>query len=76
MVPPTLFSAVPVEDSQGNIIAIYAERFDPVESLTRITALGRIGESGETYAFDDNARLLTSSRFNQEMVQRGFIKSN
>ena len=75
-VPPTLFTAVPVENNKGDIIAIYAERFDPNESLTRITALGRIGSSGETYAFDREARLLTSSRFDHKMIQRGFMRAN
>ena len=75
-VPPTLFTAVPVFDDNQNVIAVYAERFDPSQSLTRITALGRVGESGETYAFDDQARLLTSSRFDHKMIKRGFMQTN
>lgn len=72
-VPATLFSAAPIKDSKKNVIAIFAKRSDPKQTLSRITALGRIGTSGETYAFDNNARLLTASRFDHMMIKRGFM---
>jgi signal transduction histidine kinase/CheY-like chemotaxis protein len=75
-VPPTLFMAVPIKSSSGKVIAVFAERFDPEQSLSRITALGRVGESGETYAFDKDALLLTSSRFESKFFDRGFISIN
>jgi signal transduction histidine kinase/CheY-like chemotaxis protein len=75
-VPPTLFMAVPIKSSNGKVIAVFAERFDPEQSLSRITALGRVGESGETYAFDKDAQLLTSSRFEDKFFDRGFIAIN
>jgi signal transduction histidine kinase/DNA-binding response OmpR family regulator len=75
-VPPTLFTAVPIRSNSGRIIAVFTERFDPENSLSKITALGRVGESGETYAFDKDARLLTSSRFEHKFFERGFMNIN
>jgi signal transduction histidine kinase/DNA-binding response OmpR family regulator len=75
-VPPTLFIAVPIRSNSGQILAVFAERFDLKNSLSKITALGRVGESGETYAFDKDARLLTSSRFEDKFFERGFININ
>jgi signal transduction histidine kinase/DNA-binding response OmpR family regulator len=75
-VPPTLFMAVPIKSSSGKVIAVFAQRFDPEQSLSRITALGQLGESGVTYAFDEEAQLLTSSRFEDKFFDRGFIAIN
>ncbi|MCK5001490.1 MAG: PAS domain S-box protein [Gammaproteobacteria bacterium] len=63
----TMFFAVPVHDLTGNVIAALTLRFDPVSNFTRVTRTGRLGESGETYAFDSNARLITESRFGEQL---------
>ena len=46
-------------------------RFDPAHELTRITEAGRPGNSGETYAVDENGRLLTKSRFEESLISAG-----
>ena len=48
---PTLFITAPVRSNEGNIIAVLALRIDPGKHFTRITQLGRMGKTGETYAF-------------------------
>ena len=73
--PPTMFFLVPVLNEQGKAIGILAERFDPNDEFTQIVELGRIGESGETYLIDENATLLTNSRFSAELEQQGLIKT-
>ena len=75
-IPASMFMAVPIKNADGKVLAIFAERFDPASSFTKITALGRIGESGETYAFDENSRLLTSSRFDHKLIEHGFMDSD
>jgi PAS domain S-box-containing protein len=63
----TIFFAEPVHDASGKVIAALTLRFDPVENLSSVTRTGRVGETGETYAFDRDARLLTESRFDTQL---------
>src|SRR5438128_261822 len=53
----------PIRDVANKPIAALAFRLDPRGDFTQTTRLSRFGESGETYAFDRNGRLLTGSRF-------------
>jgi PAS domain S-box-containing protein len=72
---PTMFFLAPVQNTSGTVIALLALRFDPVAELTGITEIGRVGETGETYAFDREARLLTESRFDEFMqVYRKYFR--
>ena len=48
-------------------------RVDPVDDFSRITKLGRIGKTGETYAFDESGKLITESRFENQLRQIGMI---
>ncbi|HEB27857.1 MAG TPA: GGDEF domain-containing protein [Porticoccus sp.] len=65
--PPTMFITTPIRSLDGNIIAVLAIRMDPSKHFTRITQLGRTGSSGETYAFDERAILITHSRFERDL---------
>jgi diguanylate cyclase (GGDEF)-like protein len=73
---PTLFITTPVRSNEGDIIAVLALRIDPGKHFTRITQLGRMGKTGETYAFDNNATLLSNSRFDQQLVNARLMQSN
>ncbi len=75
-VPPTMFFATPIHDDDGKIIAVLTERLNPQEAFSRIFALGRIGDSGETYAFNDKAQLLSSSRFSDQLIANGTFSEN
>jgi PAS domain S-box-containing protein len=68
---PTMFFAAPLKNANGDVIAVLTLRFDPAHELTRITESGRPGESGETYAVDENGRLLTESRFEASLISAG-----
>lgn len=71
---PTIFIASPIIDATGTIIAVLTLRLNPLLHFTRITELGRIGNSGETYAFDSEALLITKSRFTHHLKSTGVIK--
>jgi PAS domain S-box-containing protein len=71
---PTMFSLSPVYDNQNKVIAVIAFRLDPVNNFTPILQLGRIGKSGETYAFDSDGRLISESRFDDQLRAMGLIK--
>jgi signal transduction histidine kinase/DNA-binding response OmpR family regulator/CHASE1-domain containing sensor protein len=73
---PTMFLGVPVYDEYENIIAAFTIRLDPSRDFSRITQLGRIGKTGETYSFDQRGKLITESRFDDHLRQIGLIKTN
>ena len=63
----TMFFAEPIRNASGKVVAILTIHFDPTENFSPITRTGRVGETGETYAFDRHARLLTRSRFDTQL---------
>jgi polar amino acid transport system substrate-binding protein len=70
---PTMFFAAPVKNLQGQIIATVARQIDPSQDFTRLIQLGRIGKTGETYAFDRYGKLLSQSRFDEDLRKAGLI---
>lgn len=72
--PSTIFIVAPVRDANGSILAALARRLDPAEDFSRVIQLGRIGDSGETYAFNGNGKLLSESRFDDDLRNIGLIE--
>jgi len=72
---PTMFFAAPIFDSNGSVIAVMTLRLDPLEDFSRLTQIGRIGETGETYAIDRFGRLISVSRFTNQLRELNFIQS-
>lgn len=70
---PLMFVAAPVKSSTGKVVAVLALRMRPEEEFSRIFSVARMGETGEAYAFDHRAVMLTASRFDQELKKRGLI---
>jgi len=70
---PTLFLVAPIRSDQGQIIAVIARQIDPSMDLTRLIQLGRLGKSGETYAFDRYGKLLSQSRFDEGLRKAGLL---
>lgn len=73
-VPPTMFAATPIQDEDGTVLAAFAIRLDPVRDFSRLMRLGRIGDSGETYAFDRNGLMLTESRYEEQLRTLGILR--
>ncbi|CCQ72861.1 transporter substrate-binding domain-containing protein [Magnetospira sp. QH-2] len=65
--PPTMFYAAPIELEGGSVLAALTFRIRVGADFTRILNLGRLGESGETYAIDENALLISESRFEDDL---------
>lgn len=64
---PVMFFAGPVLDDDGLVIAILAIAVNPHQSFTQISQSGRLGRTGETYAFDKQGFMLSESRFNDDL---------
>jgi ABC-type amino acid transport substrate-binding protein/signal transduction histidine kinase/CheY-like chemotaxis protein len=73
-VPATMFFATPIFDDKRKVIAVLTERFDPSTEFSKITRLGLAGKTSETYVFDQNAKLLSGSRFNNDLELAGLIE--
>ena len=64
---PAMFITAPIKDDNNKVIALLAKFVDPKTQFSNISELGRIGDSGETYAFDRSGLLLTASRFDHHL---------
>ena len=71
--PPTMFVAVPMESGSGEVMAVATLRFDPTKEFSRLLQVGRMGESAETYAFDESGMLLSESRFRDSIIAAGMV---
>jgi hypothetical protein len=71
---PTMFAGAPVLAPDGTVRAILVFRIDPSTNFTAIFQRGRIGESGETYGFDADGRLMTESRFDAQLRDIGLVE--
>jgi predicted Ser/Thr protein kinase len=70
---PTMFVCAPIRDERFQVVATLAFRMRPDLDFTRILQLGRIGESGETYAFDKSGRMVSNSRFDDSLILLGLL---
>lgn len=70
---PTMFVAAPVRDTGFQVIGTLAMQIRPEREFTRILQLGRIGKSGETYAFDKRGLLVSNSRFDEDLMLLGLL---
>ncbi|MCC6140803.1 MAG: response regulator [Nitrospira sp.] len=73
---PLMASAAPIRGKDGAIIALLVFFVNPLQDFTKITQLGRLGATGETYALDRAGRLLTESRFDAHLRTIGLIPEN
>ena len=69
----TMFVAAPIKDFRGKPIAALVLRIDPVNDFTPILQHGRIGRTGESYAFDKEGRVLSESRFDGQLLEAGLV---
>ena len=70
---PTMFLVSPFKDNIGDVIAVMTFRIDPNLEFSKQLSLGKIGNTGETYAFNENAQLLSSIRFEDKLKEVGIV---
>jgi len=74
--PPSMFVATPIHTTEGKVIAVITQQLKPANGFSRVTQLGQIGNTGETYAFDKHGRLVSESRFNDDLKSIGLLQAN
>ncbi len=70
---PTMFVCAPVRDANFQVVAALGLRLRPENEFTQIMQLGRIGDTGETYAFDKSGLLVSNSRFDEGLILLGLL---
>jgi protein-histidine pros-kinase len=70
---PTMFVSAPVRDDSGEVVAVLSFRLRPEIEFSRIMEIGRLGETGETFAFDRNGVMISNSRFTNQLKEMHVI---
>lgn len=61
----------PVRGAGDRTTALVVVRVDPIPALRQVTQIGRLGASGETYAFNADGLMLTDTRFADDLTALG-----
>ena len=72
---PTMFFVTPVK-YQDKVLALLSIRINPAQDFTRLIQVGRIGETGETYAINQSGLIISNSRFNHHLRKIGLLNDN
>ena len=70
---PVMLVAAPVRDSDFATVAAIGFFLRPEGEFTRILQLGRVGESGETYAVNADSVMVSNSRFTDDLVKHRLL---
>ena len=70
---PTMFVCAPVRDDNLQVVAVLALRIRPEKEFTDILQLGRIGQTGETYAVNKDGLMVSNSRFDEALIMLGLL---
>ncbi len=73
---PTMFAFAPVRSGSGEVIAALGMRIRPEEEFTEILGIARPGATGETYAITQDSRLVSISRFDDQLRQLGLLSED
>ncbi len=70
---PGLFYIAPIRNNGEGHIGYFGIQENPSDQFTRLCQIGRIGETGETYAFNHDGLFLSNSRFDEDLQKIGLI---
>lgn len=70
---PVMYVCAPIRNDSFQVIGAMALQIRPEEEFTQILQFGRVGESGETYAFDKQGILVSNSRFDEDLILLGLL---
>ena len=64
---------VRLRDNNFQVVAALGLRIRPEKEFTDILQLGRIGDTGETYAVNKQGLMVSNSRFDESLVLLGLL---
>ena len=71
---PTMFVSTPIHDESGDTVGILAFRLRPGKDFSHILSVSQFGNTGETYAFNDEGLLVSNSRFDRQLISLGLLQ--
>jgi PAS domain S-box-containing protein len=71
--PLRLHFATAVHGDNGQALVILLMSLNPNQAFNRLLSLGRTGQTGEVYAFNSDAAMLSNSRFREDLIARGLL---
>jgi hypothetical protein len=66
----------PFRNDDGEIVGAFGFSVSSDKEFARILTVGRVGESGETYAFDEDGMLISPSRFDDQLREIGLLPAD
>lgn len=72
---PKIWIAAPVRNEAGDVIAVLDVGKPAEERFASLFAAAAVGGTGEAYAFDERAVLLSESRFREALIERGELRA-
>ena len=66
----------PIKEGRARYVGCLAVLIDPSQQFTEILQVARMGATGETYALDRDAVMLSSSRFENQLHRIGLLAEN
>ncbi|MBD3674480.1 MAG: serine/threonine protein kinase [Planctomycetaceae bacterium] len=70
---PVMYVSAPIRDENFQVVAALAFQIRPEREFTRLLQLGRVGQSGETYAFNSEGLMISNSRFDHDLILLGLL---
>ena len=70
---PVLLAKAPITNISNEIIAALVFTIDPEKDFTRILSVAELGNTGSTYAFDDQGFMLSESRHEEQLKKLALI---
>ncbi len=64
----------PLYNEDREVVAALGLIIQPEREFTRILSVAQPGESGETFAFDENGIMLSQSRFEESLLELGLLE--
>ncbi|UCD80842.1 MAG: transporter substrate-binding domain-containing protein [Desulfobacterales bacterium] len=71
--PSTKFFMGPILEPNGQILALMALGVDPAKEFSWVLPTSETRKTGETYAFDERGRMLSESRFEDQLRRIGLL---
>ncbi|MGI9431386.1 MAG: serine/threonine protein kinase [Myxococcota bacterium] len=68
-----ILAGTAVRDEAGEPVAVFGFSLDPERDFSQILQVARVGETGETYAFDGDGLMLSRSRFEGQLREIGLL---
>lgn len=71
---PVMYVCAPIRDEETfQVVGALALQIRPEREFTGILQLGQVGATGETYAFNEAAVMVSKSRFDEELILLGLL---